>query len=141
MDQLLKKLNYKKGIVQILNAPAEFNPVIEAWKAECEVVSAPSVAAMASVASAAGAKPAVPADFFIFFVASAAEAAKLAVETTLMVGPATVFWVAYPKQTSKRYKADINRDTLWPILESFGYRPNRQVAIDEDWSALRFAKT
>lgn len=45
-----------------------------------------------------------------------------------------VFWVAYPKAN----KADINRDTLWPILAEYGMRPIGQVAIDDSWSALRF---
>jgi hypothetical protein len=126
MNELLKKLNYKKGTVQILNAPAEFKPFIEAWKAECEVIARLSAES--------------PADFLMLFASSAAEAARLTASVSSAVGPATVFWVAYPKQTSRRYKADINRDTLWPILESFGYRPNRQVAVDEDWSALRFAR-
>ena len=44
------------------------------------------------------------------------------------------FWVAYPKAN----KADINRDTLWPILAERGMRPISQVAIDDIWSALRF---
>jgi hypothetical protein len=44
------------------------------------------------------------------------------------------FWVAYPKAN----KADINRDTLWPILAERGMRPISQVAIDDTWSALRF---
>jgi hypothetical protein len=43
-------------------------------------------------------------------------------------------WVAYPKGN----KADINRDTLWPIVTEYGLRPNGQVALDEVWSALRF---
>jgi len=45
-----------------------------------------------------------------------------------------VFWVAYPKAN----RADINRDTLWPILGEFGMRPITQGAIDDVWSALRF---
>ena len=45
-----------------------------------------------------------------------------------------VLWVCYPKGN----KADINRDTLWPILTEFGLRPISQVAVDETWSALRF---
>lgn len=45
-----------------------------------------------------------------------------------------VLWVAYPKAN----KADINRDSLWPILVEFGMRPNGQVAIDDTWSAMRF---
>lgn len=46
----------------------------------------------------------------------------------------SVFWVAYPKAN----KADINRDSLWPILGEYGLRPISQVAVDETWSALRF---
>jgi hypothetical protein len=48
-------------------------------------------------------------------------------------GPAA-FWVAYPKAN----RTDINRDSLWPILEEYGMRPISQVAIDDVWSALRF---
>jgi hypothetical protein len=44
------------------------------------------------------------------------------------------FWVAYPKGN----KADINRDTLWPIVADFDMRPCGQVAIDNHWSGLRF---
>lgn len=43
-------------------------------------------------------------------------------------------WIAYPKGNM----ADINRDTLWPILTDYGMRPVSQVAIDDVWSALRF---
>jgi hypothetical protein len=45
-----------------------------------------------------------------------------------------VFWVAYPKAN----RADINRDTLLPILGEFGMPPITQVAVDGVWSALRF---
>jgi hypothetical protein len=45
-----------------------------------------------------------------------------------------VVWVAYPKGG----RADINRDSLWPIAGEFGIRPNGQVAIDDVWSGLRF---
>jgi hypothetical protein len=46
----------------------------------------------------------------------------------------STFWVAYPKGN----RANINRDTLWPILGEYGMRPIGQVAIDDVWSALRF---
>jgi hypothetical protein len=45
-----------------------------------------------------------------------------------------VFWVACPKAN----RADVNRDSLWPILADYGFRPISQVAIDDLWSALRF---
>ena len=44
------------------------------------------------------------------------------------------FWIAYPKAN----RADINRDSLWPIMADYGFRPISQVAIDDVWSALRF---
>jgi hypothetical protein len=43
-------------------------------------------------------------------------------------------WIAYPKGN----RADINRDSLWPILAEHGLRPITQVALDDTWSALRF---
>ena len=49
-------------------------------------------------------------------------------------------WLAYPKGTSKRYKSKINRDNGWKYLGQFDYEGVRQIAIDEDWSALRFRK-
>ncbi len=51
-----------------------------------------------------------------------------------------IFWVAYPKGSSKKYKCEFNRDTGWQTMGSFGMEGVRQVAIDEDWSALRFRK-
>jgi hypothetical protein len=42
--------------------------------------------------------------------------------------------VAYPKGN----RADINRDSVWPILAEHGLRPIAQVSVDEVWSALRF---
>lgn len=50
-----------------------------------------------------------------------------------LTGP-SVLWIAYPKGN----RADINRDSVWPIAAEFGLRPVSQVAIDEVWSALRF---
>jgi hypothetical protein len=45
-----------------------------------------------------------------------------------------VLWIAYPKGN----RADVNRDTLWPILAEHGLRPVSQVSVDDVWSALRF---
>jgi len=51
-----------------------------------------------------------------------------------------VLWFAYPKQTSKTYSSDLNRDSCWQALEPLALQPNRQIAIDDDWSALRFKR-
>jgi hypothetical protein len=51
-----------------------------------------------------------------------------------------ILWFAYPKGTSKKYKCDFNRDTGWAALGAAGFEPVRMVAIDDDWSALRFRR-
>jgi hypothetical protein len=55
------------------------------------------------------------------------------------IGDAIV-WFAYPKGTSKRYKCDFNRDTGWDALKAAGFDTVRAVAIDKDWTALRFRR-
>ena len=40
---------------------------------------------------------------------------------------ASAFWILYPKGG----RADINRDTLWPMIAEYGLRPITQVAVDE----------
>jgi hypothetical protein len=57
--------------------------------------------------------------------------------TALAEGDA-ILWFCYPKGTSKKYTCDFNRDTGWASLGQLGWEPVRQVAIDDDWSALRF---
>jgi hypothetical protein len=51
-----------------------------------------------------------------------------------------VLWFAYPKGTSKRFTCDFNRDNGWSVIRDAGFDSVRQVAIDEDWSALRFRR-
>jgi len=52
--------------------------------------------------------------------------------------PSGLIWVAYPKKSSKKYKSDLSRDDFWDALKDLGLEPVRQIALDEDWSALRF---
>ena len=52
----------------------------------------------------------------------------------------TILRFCYPKGTSKKYACDFNRDNGWSTLRTLKLEPVRQVAIDEDWSALRFRK-
>ena len=48
--------------------------------------------------------------------------------------------MAYPKGSSKNYTCDFNRDTGWQVLGNLGWEGVRMVAIDTDWSALRFRR-
>ena len=47
-----------------------------------------------------------------------------------------LLWVSYPKSKGKK-TYDINRDSLWSLLMYAGFHPVSQVALDEEWSALR----
>jgi hypothetical protein len=70
----------------------------------------------------------------VLFAEDAEAVRKLLDEHTDDLTKPAVLWIAYPKGN----KADINRDTLWPIVADYDLRPNGQVAIDDRWSALRF---
>ncbi|MEU7745607.1 hypothetical protein [Nonomuraea sp. NPDC049158] len=70
----------------------------------------------------------------VLFATDAAAVRRLLNEHRDRLSRPTALWVAYPKGN----KADINRDTLWPIAAEYDLRPNGQVAVDEVWSALRF---
>jgi hypothetical protein len=78
-----------------------------------------------------------PADAVLLFVGSLAEVARLlegAVEAVVPGGP---FWIAYPKGSSG-VATDVNRDRLWATIEPRGWRPVRQIALDDTWTAMRF---
>lgn len=49
-----------------------------------------------------------------------------------------IFWVVYPKKTTKKYKSEISRDKGWEPIGELGYEGVSMIAIDNDWSAFRF---
>jgi len=74
------------------------------------------------------------------FVQKQAELERLVQDLAPRMEGDASFWFAYPKKSSKKYQSEITRDSGWQILGDHGYEPVRQIAIDEDWSALRFRK-
>ena len=79
-------------------------------------------------------------DFALIFV-SEKKQIENRIETVFpkLVGDA-VLWFAYPKKTSKKYISEITRDYGWGVLGDYNLEAVRQVAIDEDWTAMRFRK-
>ncbi len=78
--------------------------------------------------------------FLLAFVTRKAEVEALAGPVAARAtGDATV-WFAYPKASSKNFQCDFNRDTGWDALQAQGFDTVRAVAIDEDWTALRFRR-
>ncbi|OSZ81835.1 hypothetical protein CAP35_00780 [Chitinophagaceae bacterium IBVUCB1] len=51
-----------------------------------------------------------------------------------------LFWVAYPKKSGS-ITSDLTRDEGWAVMNKYQYEGVTQIAIDADWSALRFRKT
>lgn len=47
-----------------------------------------------------------------------------------------ITYIAYPK--AGQLGTDLNRDSLWTMLQGQGIKPVRQIALDDVWSALRF---
>ncbi|MBA4322399.1 MAG: hypothetical protein C0408_06225 [Odoribacter sp.] len=79
-----------------------------------------------------------PYEFMIFFVRFVCEVELVAPDALHNLISDGILWFAYPKRTSKKYSSDIDRDHGWEILIERGFDKVRLVAIDDDWSALRF---
>ena len=80
-------------------------------------------------------------DFALVFVTQKAEIDELSPRLVAKARGDVIIWFVYPKGTSKKYKADFNRDNGWDVIGAVGYQPVRMVAIDEDWSALRYRRS
>ena len=127
MDAIFKKLNYKEQKdVLVINAPDSFGINIQ------------SISDSATIYESAAALSAV--SFAIAFATKQEEVDNIAETVGPKLDGDAVFWVCYPKGTSKKYTCDFNRDTGWTKLGEYDLEGVRQVAIDEDWSALRFRK-
>lgn len=127
MDVVFKKLNLKnQKQVVILNAPESFEVNINSISSETDVLRT------------ADASDAI--EFVMIFVTKKAETDTIIpLLAPKLVGDA-VLWMCYPKGTSKKYKCDFNRDNGWGVMGNYDLEPVRMVAIDDDWSALRFKK-
>ncbi|MBK8566546.1 MAG: hypothetical protein IPN76_25260 [Saprospiraceae bacterium] len=127
MDAIFKKLNYKdQPIIHVLNAPGSF--------AGCLHFMEP----LATVKHQIGEADAI--EFVIVFAINQAEVDAAVHAICPKLRGDAVVWMCYPKGSSKRYKCEFNRDTGWQVFGQYGMEGVRMVAIDEDWSALRFRK-
>ena len=53
--------------------------------------------------------------------------------------PSAILWIAYPKLSSK-ITGDLSRDIIAGLAPEHGLDTVSQIAIDEDWSALRLKR-
>jgi hypothetical protein len=124
MKDILRKLQVKdRSRVLILNLPEELSSIKEAFpgpiKEEVEGSS----------------------DLIMVFSTEMEEAVDLISRSIPTLEEDQLFWFCYPKKSSKRYSSSIDRDKTWELADRFGYRPVRQISLDDDWSAIRFRKS
>ncbi len=127
MDPIFKKLNYKdQADICVVNAPESFLPNMKAMEPYAGIHT--------------GLKAFEKVHFIMAFVQTQKQVDDLAPQVGNKLEGDGVVWFCYPKKSSKKYSSEINRDNGWAILGKLGFEAVRAVAIDEDWSALRFRK-
>lgn len=127
MTPLFKKLNFKnQPEVLIIHAPQSFAPEMEAMATHTNVLTDVDAAASCS--------------FILAFVSQQSEVDTLAPLLAQKLEGDGALWFCYPKGSSKKYTCNFNRDTGWQALAIANFEGVRMVAIDEDWSALRFRR-
>ena len=121
-----EKLNLKEQKhILVLNAPESFEPDLKTLR---------------GVTVQRDLKNIDKIEFSLAFITKQKEVDTLGKAIAKKVEADAVIWFAYPKGSSKKYKSEINRDAGWKVLGDAGFEPVRMVAIDEDWSAVRFRR-
>ena len=127
MDNVFKKMNFKSSpSVVVINAPPSFGVNMDAMRDLTHFYTD-----FSSVEKT---------NFIIAFCTMQNEVDAVAIQVAEKLESDGLLWFVYPKGTSKKFKCDFNRDTGWAVLGEQGFEPVRMVAIDEDWSALRFRR-
>ncbi len=127
MQDLIKKLNLtsqQHGL--LVNVPTELTELADALAERISVSRQPEALEKA--------------DFVMAFVQQLNQVEQLAAWVATHTEGDAVVWLVYPKQTSKNYRCDFNRDTGWASMGDAGFEPVRMVAVNSDWSALRFRR-
>ena len=123
--ELLKKLNHKnQSKIHLINPPDAFEPTKVEIRKLMEVSE-----------ELEGEKTVT---FLLAFFTQKSEIKEVIDKVMKKVNQDALVWLCYPKKSSKNYTSDITRDNGWEIIGAYSYEPVRQIAIDDDWSALRF---
>ncbi len=124
VSALFKKLNLgSHEAIHVLHAPASFEPALDALD---------NVSVARTISSTAR--------FVLAFVITQRELDDVSAAVARHCAGDAIVWMVYPKRSSRRYRCEFNRDSGWTALGSAGFEPVRMVAIDDDWSALRFRR-
>ena len=126
MATIFDKLQLKdQQDILILNAPLSFEP---------ELARLPAITIHRHIESVPQIR------YALAFVTKQSEVDTLVPHIAARAKGDAIVWFAYPKGSSKKLKCDFNRDTGWDALKAAGFDTVRAVAIDEDWTGLRFRR-
>lgn len=124
MTPLFKKLNFKSHPhIFCINPPASFQTELVAMQAFTTICTTTEPATI---------------EFAMAFGTTLAEVEKFTHQIAPKLAEDGIYWFCYPKKSSKNYTCEFNRDTGWAVMGKYDLEGVRQVAIDADWSALRF---
>jgi len=90
-------------------------------------------AALAPLSTAPAGEP----RFRIGFVRDKADLVEAVTVLAADYAPGGHLWLCYPKKSGS-IPTDLTRDRGWEPILARGFLPVTQVALDDDWSALRF---
>jgi len=125
MTPLFKKMNFNnQDRVVVLNHPEEFNIQYD----EMEAFTKMTTRASGKIA------------FALLFAENQNELNKLFAKVKDKLVDDVALWISFPKKSSKKYKSDINRDQGWEELGKADFESVKIIAVDADWSALRFRR-
>ena len=125
MTKLLDKLNYKgQKRIAVINAEQKHYRIISKELKDVQIDTEIDQR--------------YPYEFMIIFTETMFEVELLAPDALHNLLADGILWFCYPKKSSKKYSSDLERDKTWPVLNNSGFHGIRMVAIDEDWSAMRF---
>ena len=121
MRAALEKMFYKgQSRLLVLNPPVEAKTLAKAFGRE-ELTP-----------------PTGKATFVLAYAPDPAAAVKAAKTVAKNLQPGGIFWMAYPKTRPNKRKPALDQDSLHALMASLGFMGNSLVALDGNWSAMRF---
>lgn len=125
MDNILKKMRYgDQERIAVINAPEVFRERVAGLLPGVQIDTEINARYLY--------------DFMIAFTPDAEDIRQLAPACIHNLSDDGKLWMAYQKRGPSKDTPGVNRDRGWDTVEESGFRRVSQVAIDEEWSALRF---
>jgi hypothetical protein len=125
MDNILKKMRYgDQERIAVINAPEVFRERVAGLLPGVQIDAEINARYLY--------------DFMIAFTPDEEDIRKLAPACIHNLSDDGKLWMAYQKGGASKDTSGVNRDRGWDTVEESGFKRVSQVAIDEEWSALRF---